>query len=162
MKHSHKIGICFGVTSGIITTMGLMVGLDAGTNSKLAVLGGILTIAIADSFSDALGMHMSVESGDSTTEKEIWESTIATFLAKLVFSSSFIIPVLLISNLFHAMIINICWGALVLTVLTYIIAKDKKENVIRALAEHLGTAAVVIVLTTLAGKLIAKYFGADA
>ena len=54
MKHSLKVGFSFGLTSGIITTLGLMVGLHSGTNSKIAVIGGVLTIAIADAFSDAL------------------------------------------------------------------------------------------------------------
>lgn len=62
MKNSLKIGICFGITSGIITTLGLMMGLESGTNSRLVVLGGIFTIAIADAFSDALGIHISEES----------------------------------------------------------------------------------------------------
>ena len=53
MKHSLKVGISFGMTSGIITTLGLMVGLHSGTNSKLAVIGGLFTIAIADAFPDA-------------------------------------------------------------------------------------------------------------
>ncbi|MFA6992271.1 MAG: hypothetical protein WC269_03255, partial [Candidatus Gracilibacteria bacterium] len=92
MNRAQKIGICFGITSGIITTMGLMVGLNSGTSSKLAVLGGILTIAIADSFSDALGVHISEESEGKNTVKQIWEATAFTFLAKLVFSSSFLIP----------------------------------------------------------------------
>ena len=47
MRLSLKIGFSFGLTSGVITTLGLMVGLHSGTNSKLAVMGGILTIAIA-------------------------------------------------------------------------------------------------------------------
>ena len=62
MKHSLKVGFSFGLTSGIITTLGLMVGLNYGTSSKLAVIGGILTIAIADASSDALGIHISEES----------------------------------------------------------------------------------------------------
>ncbi|MBW2265656.1 MAG: hypothetical protein JRF28_05735, partial [Deltaproteobacteria bacterium] len=56
MKHALKTGLSFGLTSGTITTLGLMVGLHSGTHSKLVVLGGILTIAIADAFSDALGI----------------------------------------------------------------------------------------------------------
>jgi len=52
----------FGLTSGIITTLGLIVGLHSGTHSKLAVIGGILTIAMADALSDALGIHVSEES----------------------------------------------------------------------------------------------------
>lgn len=62
MRHSLKVGFSFGITSGILTTLGLMVGLSSGTNLKLAVVGGILTIAIADSFSDTMGIHISEES----------------------------------------------------------------------------------------------------
>ena len=58
MKHSIKIGFSFGLTSGIITTLGLIVGLNSGTRSRLAVVGGVLTIAIADAFSDASGIHL--------------------------------------------------------------------------------------------------------
>ena len=56
MKESLKTGITFGLTSGVITTLGLMVGLHSGTGSRIAVIGGILTIAVADAFSDALGI----------------------------------------------------------------------------------------------------------
>jgi hypothetical protein len=66
-----KVGFSFGLTSGIITTLGLMVGLSSGTHLKLAVIGGILTIAIADSFSDAMGIHVSEESENIHTTKEI-------------------------------------------------------------------------------------------
>ena len=85
MQHSIKVGLSFGLASGVITTLGLMVGLNAGTSSKMVVLGGILTIAIADSMSDAMGIHMSEESENVHNAKEIWTSTVTTFLAKLVF-----------------------------------------------------------------------------
>ena len=52
-----KKGLGFGLTSGVITTLGLIVGLHAGFQSKAVVIGGILTIAIAD----ALGIHPSEE-----------------------------------------------------------------------------------------------------
>ena len=54
MEHSFRVGMSFGLTSGIITTLGLIVGLHSGTHSKLAVIGGILTIAMADALSDVL------------------------------------------------------------------------------------------------------------
>jgi len=71
MKVSVKKGFSFGLTSGIITTLGLMVGLNAGTHSKIVVIGGILSIAIADAFSDALGMHISEEAENQHSNKEI-------------------------------------------------------------------------------------------
>ena len=71
LKHSIKIGVNFGLTSGIITTLGLMVGLHAGTNSRMIVIGGIVTIAIADAFSDALGIHVSEESENMHGERDM-------------------------------------------------------------------------------------------
>ena len=47
MKASWKTGLSFGLTSGVITTLGLMVGLHSGTHSRAVVIGGILTIAMS-------------------------------------------------------------------------------------------------------------------
>ena len=58
MKISIRKGFGFGLTSGIITTLGLMIGLTFGTSSKAIVLGGIILIAVADALSDAMGMHV--------------------------------------------------------------------------------------------------------
>jgi len=124
MKHSLKIGFSFGLTSGIITTLGLMVGLHSGTNSKLVVLGGILTIAIADALSDALGIHISEESEDKHSPKEIWEATTSTFVSKFVFALTFIVPVLLL-ELSTAIVVGIIWGLSVLSILSFNIAKEQ-------------------------------------
>ena len=43
-----RTGLFFGATSGVITTIGLITGLHAGTRSVTAVLGGIFVIAVAD------------------------------------------------------------------------------------------------------------------
>ena len=72
IEDSLRTGISFGLTSAVITTLGLMVGLHSGTHSKMVVLSGILTIAIADAFSDALGIHISEESQNTHTVKQIW------------------------------------------------------------------------------------------
>ena len=56
-----RTGLFFGATSGVITTIGLITGLNAGTHSMAAVLGGIFVIAVADAMSDALGIHLAEE-----------------------------------------------------------------------------------------------------
>ena len=96
MKTSFKTGLSFGLTSGVITTLGLMVGLHSGTHSRNVVIGGILTIAIADAMSDALGMHIAEESKNNGIPSEIWESTLATFVAKFLIATIFVVPVLLL------------------------------------------------------------------
>ena len=158
LNHSLKIGFSFGLTSGIITTLGLMVGLHSGTHSKLVVIGGILTIAIADSLSDALGIHISEESENRHTVKEIWESTVATFVSKFIFALSFIIPVLLFNELSTAVIVSVVWGLSLLSVLSFSIAYEQKTKPWRAVAEHLIIAIVVIVLTHYVGCWISSTF----
>ena len=156
-KHSLKIGISFGITSGIITTLGLMVGLNSGTHSQATIIGGILTIAIADSFSDALGIHLSEESEGKHTEKEIWESTIYTFLAKFIFASIFIIPILFL-ELSIAIIVSIIFGLSLLSILSYLLSRKQNKKTWRVVLEHLIVALLVISLAHYIGNWIASLF----
>jgi VIT1/CCC1 family predicted Fe2+/Mn2+ transporter len=157
MRDSLRTGFSFGLTSGIITTLGLMVGLETGTNSRLAVLGGILTIAIADSFSDAMGIHIAEESEGKHTAAEVWESTIVTFLTKFFFALSFALPVIFLPlNL--AIMISIVYGLTLLSAFSYFIARNEKAPVWEVVGEHLFIAVLVIFLTGLAGSWINRVF----
>lgn len=158
MRDSIKTGVSFGVTSGIITTLGLMIGLNAGTGSKLVVIGGILTVAIADAFSDALGIHISEESSKRNKCKAIWEATIATFLTKLVVASSFIIPLLFL-ELSTGVIIGIIWGIFLLIIFNHSLAKQRNENPLRVIGEHVAIAIVVIIISFYVGEGVSFYFG---
>lgn len=158
MKHPLKIGFSFGLTSGIITTLGLIVGLHSSTHSRLVIIGGILTIAIADAFSDALGIHVSEESEAKHTTKEIWQSTIATFLSKFVFAMTFVVPILLLS-LTTAIVVSVVWGLSLLGVFSYYIAKEQKAKPWRAVLEHMLIGLVVIGITHYVGDWIGATFG---
>jgi VIT1/CCC1 family predicted Fe2+/Mn2+ transporter len=153
MKHSMKTGLCFGLTSAIITTLGLIVGLHSFSGSKLVVIGGILTIAIADAFSDALGIHVSEEAENIHTDREIWESTLATFGAKFLFALTFMVPVFLV-ELSIAIMIGVIWGLLTLTFLSYIITRGEKESTLKVIVEHLVIALTVISITHYVGDWV--------
>ncbi|MFA5318689.1 MAG: hypothetical protein WC323_04470 [Patescibacteria group bacterium] len=146
-------GLSFGLTSGVITTLGLLVGLEAGTGSAKIVLAGILTIAVADAFSDALGMHMSEESKSENSPKEVWQATVSTLLAKFLFALSFVVPVLFLS-ISTAVIASIIWGLFLILTLSYIMAKKQKENPLKPMAEHFLIAAFVIIITHYIGHWI--------
>jgi len=157
MEIAVRRGLGFGLTSGIITTLGLMVGLVSGTHSKKVVLGGILLIAIADAFSDALGVHMSEESGSKkTTYKQIWISTFSTIFFKFLFAITFTIPVLFF-DLQKAVIIGIIWGFLLLSSFSFYIARKRKESPTRAIFEHVIIAIIVITITYLLGNWISTW-----
>jgi VIT1/CCC1 family predicted Fe2+/Mn2+ transporter len=158
MNHSLKIGLSFGLTSGVITTLGLMIGLYSATQMELVVIGGVLTIAIADALSDAFGIHISEESEGHHNSKEIWEATVSTFLAKFIIGLTFIIPLLLF-DLSIAVLVSITWGLLLLTIISFVIAKEQEKKPWKIIAEHLIMAVVVIITTYSVGNWISLVFG---
>jgi len=156
MKRSIKRGFSFGVVSGIITTLGIIIGLSSVTNSKYIVIVGIFTIAIADAISDAFGMHVSAESEKKHSVKEIWQTTHATFWSKLIFSLTFLVPVLLF-DLHTAIVLSIIWGLVLIGGLSYRIALHRKANPWTAVLEHWAIASAVIVITHFVGKGVALF-----
>lgn len=158
MKESLKTGFTFGLISGVITTLGLMVGLHSGTHSRLAVMGGVLTIAIADAFSDALGVHVSEEYRNKSSAREIWEATLATLASKAVFALTFLVPVLLL-DLPTAIIVAIVWGLSLICILSYAIARAVGEKPVKVVMEHLTITVAVIVMTHYLGDWVAATFG---
>ncbi|MFA6254423.1 MAG: hypothetical protein WC675_00130 [Patescibacteria group bacterium] len=158
IEESLTTGLSFGLTSATITTLGLMIGLNSSTNSRMVVIGGILTIAVADAFSDALGIHLAEESDSEHTAKEIWLSTVFTFLAKFLFALTFLLPVLNLS-LGVAIWVDIIWGLLILSTLSFVIAKAQKNKPHKVIFEHLFIAIIVIFLANLVGHWIKTIFG---
>ena len=155
MKTSYKKGLGFGLTSGVITTLGLIVGLDSSTHSKSLVIGGILIIALADALSDAFGMHISEESQINISERSIWEATLSTFIFKLLFALSFLVPILLF-ELQKAIIISILWAIMVVSFFSVHLAKEEKIPVWKVVGEHLAIMFVVVILTHLVGLLVSS------
>ena len=158
MRRAFKTGFSFGLPSGIVTTLGLMVGLNSITQSRLVVIGGILTIALADSFSDAMGMHFSQESDSHLTHSDVWKSTIFTLLSKFIFSSMFIIPVLLF-RLDKAILYSILMGLYLIFLTSLIIARERNDNPWKVISEHLLITIFVIILTHYLGIVISNTFG---
>lgn len=151
MKVSLRKGISYGTTSGVITTLGLLIGLYSISAGRNVVLAGILTIAFADAFSDGLGIHISEEAENHHSRKSIWESTFSTVFSKMVLGTSFVVAVLLFP-LDWAILINIIYGALVLSFLSYFVAKQNNEKPSAVIFEHLGIACLVIIGSYLIGQ----------
>ncbi len=152
-----RTGLFFGATSGVITTIGLITGLNAGTHSVTAVLGGIFVIAVADAMSDALGIHLAEEANPNATTHHIWSATISTFLNKFIFAISFAVPLLLLP-LDQAVIASLLWGMLVIIVLSYFLARAQGVSPVLIVAEHLGIAILVVVFSHFIGEWVSRTF----
>jgi VIT1/CCC1 family predicted Fe2+/Mn2+ transporter len=157
IKKSLKVGMGFGLSSATITTLGIIVGLYSSTNSLLAVIGGVLTVAVADAFSDALGIHIAKESEGNFSSLEVWQATISTFFFKFIFASSFLLPIMTLP-IKQAVIVALVWGVCILVSISYMIAKDTKQKPAGVITEHLTIATAVMFITYYLGQFIAKRF----
>ncbi len=157
MKIHIRRGVGFGLTSGIITTLGLIVGLNSSTNSAFVVMGGIILIAIGDALSDAMGVHVSEESIVKFSQKEIWEATFATFVSKFFFAMTFVVPFLLLP-LSMAVLVSILWGLLLISVFSFYIASKEKTVTYRVVLEHLIITILVVFITHSLGLWVAATF----
>jgi vacuolar iron transporter family protein len=156
LDDSIKTGISFGITSGVITTLGIIIGLYTGTQQQVIVVGGVITIAIADALSDAFGMHISQESIKGNNSKAVWKATFSTLIAKFVFAISFLGPLLLLKDNL-AVIISILWGSFLIIILSHVIARQENESELKIIIQHLVMMIIVIFLTYLVGFFINIY-----
>jgi VIT1/CCC1 family predicted Fe2+/Mn2+ transporter len=160
-RYSHQLvqGITFGLTTSVITSLGLIAGLYAATASRLAVVSGIAVMAVADGLSDAVSLHtveeaeLDGEGRPRHTHAEVWMTTVFTFLAVALFSLSFVVPVLLFP-LGAAIGAAIAWGLLLLAALNYYVARARGESPLRAIAEHVLLALGVVVASHYVGRAV--------
>ena len=146
----------FGATSAIITNLGIITGLDTLTHPKLSIIGAMLVIALADNIADSFGIHIYQES-EHIGKKEVWLSTLTNFFTRLLVSSTFIILIIVLPIKLAA-ICSIIWGLLILTAMTYTIAKQQKRNPYSAIFVHITIAVLVVVASNFVGAFIIARF----
>lgn len=142
----------FGATSSIITSLGLIIGLNKIARPQFGIIGGLLLIGLADNISDGLGIHIYQES-ESLNKNEVWFSTITNFITRFLVSLVFIIFVLFFPiNI--AVVLSVIYGLLVLLTISYFIAKKRKTNSLPIIIEHIAIAGVVIAASHFLSRLI--------
>lgn len=146
----------FGSTSAIITNLALIIGLDSAVNAKLSIVGSLMVIAIADNISDSLGIHIFQES-EGVAVQQVWISTFTNFFSRLLISLGFIFIIICLP-LSMAVVVSVVYGLLVLSTVSFIIAKNKKINPWHSIIEHLIIAGIVIFASKYFGGLILKNF----
>ncbi len=146
----------FGATVAIITNLGLIVGLAALAHPRLAIISGILIIALVDNIADSFSIHIYQES-EYIDKKEVWFSTLTNFLTRMFVSLTFLILVIVLP-LKLVVPCSIIWGLVLLASISYIIAKDKEVNPYLAIFEHISIAVIVIIASDFVGKFLIDKF----
>jgi len=156
MKKSFWVGLGFGLTSGVITPLSLLVGLNASTHSTSVVIGGLLTIVLADSLSDSLGIYVSQKAAGHK-KKRVQEATFSTLLAKILIGFSFVTLVLFL-KLSSAVLVSVLWGFSLLAVFSHRIARENDSSVWRTAGEHVFVGLLVVLASSFIGGLVSSLF----
>lgn len=150
-------GVGFGITSGVITTLGLITGVYASTGSRLAIIGSLVTVAVADSCSDAVGIHTEEEIDKDSKPQKMWKTTIVTLVTKSIIALTFIIPFYMWSIQISVWI-SLVWGTFLLIVFSYAVARYRRDKAWRSILKHISIAIIVIVITFYIGIWVHKTF----
>jgi len=156
MRRPLQTRFSFGASTAIMTNLGLVCGLDTSANPKRAIVGSILIIAVADNISDSLGIHVFQES-EHVGSREVWLSTFTNYTTRLLVSLTFLglIVFLPLEMAVHACVV---WGLSLLTLLSYLVARDRKEKPLSSIIEHLLIAGTVITASHYVGRFLADKF----
>jgi vacuolar iron transporter family protein len=146
----------FGSTSAITTNICLIVGLGSTRASKLAILGALLTIALADNISDSLGIHMYQEAAGTKANQSFF-ALFLNFTARLFISSSFIL-IMFFAPSESVGFIAIVWGLLLLVMISYFIALQNQEKPLLEIGKHVLVASCVITASHFIGQWISRHF----
>lgn len=146
-------GITFGLASGVLTTLGMIIGINAATSSRTAIIASILTIAISDSLSDALGMYLSEESRLDEQKQSVKIISLFTFLGRFFFSAIFLIPFIFLP-IVSAVKISVVFGVLLIAIASIIIARRRKEPIIKTTLMYIFWVIIVITLSYFIGTTV--------
>ena len=149
--------INFGGTAAIVTSMGLILGLDAAASSRQSITSVLLIIAVADNLSDSLSVHVYQEA-EQLQSREAFRSTLANFVTRLLVALSFVVLVITLPR-DSLVAVTLAWGFFLLALLTFRIARARGARVGKEIAKHVAIAAIVIVTSRWLGTWIAGSFG---
>jgi VIT1/CCC1 family predicted Fe2+/Mn2+ transporter len=147
----------YGITSSVVTSLALIVGLDEITNPKMSIIGALLLIAIADNISDSLGIHIYRESAYSKAKNNIKVYTFSNFLTRLSITLLFVSLVMFLP-IQYAILSSLVLGLSLLSILSYLIAVNQKTNPYLQIFQHVGIAIVVLITSHFVGQTIINMF----
>ena len=158
MDKDYLQGFYFGIISGTITVLGLIVGLRAGTMSKKAIISGILAISISDTLADGFGLYTSKKAEKIKDKSDgPLKSGITVIITKFLIANSFLLPVLLIKDINLGIVISMIWGCILISISTTYLSILRKEKKIINISKNLILTIFIVFITHYSGSQI-NYF----
>ncbi len=149
--------LTFGSTAAIVTSMALIVGLDATTASMGALLSSILISGLADNLTDSLSVHIYQES-EKLPERQAFRTTVINFIARFSVSLTFVLLLVALPRL-TAVRLSIIWGFFLLSALSYLLARARAVSAWSEIWKHDAVAVIVILMSRAIGAWILRVTG---
>jgi len=149
--------LSFGGPAAIVTSVALIVGLNAAHSDRIAIVSSLVVLALADNLTDALGLHIYQES-ERLPEREAFLTTVANFLTRLLVALSFVALSVLARPAISASV-AILWGLFLLSGLSYLLARARQVRPAVEIAKHCGVALIVVALSAALGAAIPALLG---
>lgn len=147
-----KKGAGFGVPTSIVTILAVIAGFS-GLNDIRALTMAVLIIGIADSLSDAFGMHVSEEVEHGEGKRTLWVP-LGALLAKFLVAMSFIVIILVFKTDYF--LPAVAWGYGLIAILSWMSAKDHGENPWKAVLQHIVFATFVVLVSYGIGEVVGE------
>ena len=152
-------GLIFGISSGVITTSGVLAGLVQTPVSPIILIVTIVSLAISDGISESYGLFISkkVEKPKDNGHGPV-KSFVGLLVTKMIVVLSFLIPLLFSRQLgyYKNMSWPILWGVLILTILDYYTSCLRKEKLLPYLIKHYIILVITLGLNIFFGRMINK------
>ena len=136
-------GAGFGIPTSVVTILAVIAGFS-GLNDFSALITAVLIIGVADSLSDAFGMHLSEEVEHGEGKRTTWVP-VGAFIAKFAVAISFLIIIWIFGKNYLAP--SIAWGYTLISVLSWRTAEKHGENPLKAVLQHITFATVVLIVS---------------
>ena len=149
--------ISYGGTAAVVTSTAVISGLSAAGATKPVIVSALLIAALADNLADTLSIHIFQES-EQLDQKDALTGTITNFFTRLLLCISFV-PLVGLFPLPHVAEVSIVWGLLLLAILTYLVARERKVKTLPEILKHMVVAFVVITVSITTGHWIRVVLG---
>lgn len=156
---SEKIGeVMFGLSSGVVTTLGFVVGLGIGLKSTETVLASILIMAFADSLSDSGGIYTEKKMEFFSEKEEAKRTFLLNFFSKAGIILLFVPPFIFL-QLNTAILLSVIMAIVILIFLSIEIASVQRGGYVKTIAFHLALFLGISLISLGIGRLIKVFLG---
>ena len=153
-------GMTFGSIDAIIMVIGIVVGLGT-IGDRTAVFVGILIAGIANSFGNAWGFHISEETENIHTRKEVWTSTLMSFSGTFMSTMILIIPVIFLP-LTQAIAATVLIGIGMIVLIGLFVGRIRglgRRGCCKLVLEYVSISMLVIVIAYYLGQFASGLVG---